>query len=171
MPAVSVIIPVFNRPQKVMRAISSVLFQTFTDYEVVVVNDGSTDGTGDALRRFGDKVRLLTHSSNLGVSAARNTGIRSSHAPLVAFLDSDDYWLPDKLSVQTRFFMGNPQALICQTDEFWIRNGRRVNPKRRHAKPSGDVFEPSLRLCLISPSAVMLRRTLLDEVGLFDEDL
>ncbi|MBW1733937.1 MAG: glycosyltransferase family 2 protein [Deltaproteobacteria bacterium] len=171
MPAVSVIIPVFNRPQKVMRAISSVLFQTFTDYEVVVVNDGSTDGTGDALRRFGDKVRLLTHSSNLGVSAARNTGIRSSHAPLVAFLDSDDYWLPDKLSVQTRFFMGNPQALICQTDEFWIRNGRRVNPKKRHAKPSGDVFEPSLRLCLISPSAVMLRRTLLDEVGLFDEDL
>jgi len=171
MAAVSVIIPAFNRALKVSRAISSVLYQTFTDYEIIVVDDGSTDRTGDAVRQFGDKIIFMAHSSNLGVSAARNTGIRGSDAPLVAFLDSDDYWLPEKLGVQISFFKSHPEAMISQTEEIWIRNGRYANPKTRHLKPSGDVFEPSLKLCLISPSAVMLRRSLLAEVGLFDEDL
>ena len=87
MAAVSVIIPVFDRALKVARAISSVLYQTFTDYEIIVVDDGSTDGTRDAMRQFGDKISFMAHPSNLGVSAARNTGIRGSDAPLVAFLD------------------------------------------------------------------------------------
>ena len=153
------------------RAISSVLYQTFTDYEIIVVDDGSTDGTRYAVRRFGDRISFMRHPSNQGVSAARNTGIRGSDAPLVAFLDSDDYWLPEKLRVQISFFKKHPEAMINQTEEIWIRNGRYANPKTRHLKPSGDVFEPSLKLCLISPSAVMLRRSLLEEVGLFDEDL
>ena len=153
------------------RAVSSVLYQTFTDYEIVVVDDGSTDRTRDAMRQFGDKISFIAHQSNLGVSAARNTGIRGSDAPLVAFLDSDDYWMPEKLGVQISFFKSHPEAMISQTEEIWIRNGRYANPKTRHLKPSGDVFEPSLELCLISPSAVTLRRSLLEEVGLFDEDL
>ncbi len=169
--AVSVIIPTLNRAKKLARAISSVLYQTFRDYEIIVVDDGSTDGTRETISQFGRRITYMAHSSNLGVSAARNTGIRRSSAPFVAFLDSDDYWLPDKLKSQLGFFEANPGALACQTEEVWLRKGRRVNPRERHQKPSGDIFEPSLRLCLVTPSAVMLKRPILDEVGLFDEAL
>jgi len=171
MVAVSVIIPTFNRAEKVVRAISSVLSQSFTDFQLIVVDDGSTDGTKNVLSSFTNKIRCLYHNSNLGVSAARNTGIRESDAALIAFLDSDDRWLSEKLAVQMDFFREHPEVLVCQTDEIWIRKGRRVNPGKKHVKPSGDIFEPSLKLCLVSPSAVMLKRTLLEEVGLFDEDL
>lgn len=171
MTAVSVIIPTFNRARKVVRAISSVLYQTFTDYDVIVVDDGSNDGTADFLAPFRRNIRYLSHPDNLGISAARNTGIEASRAPLIAFLDSDDYWLPEKLSVQMEFFSQNPEAVACQTEEMWIRKGVRVNPRKKHLKPSGDIFEPSLKLCLVSPSAVMVKRSLLSEVGLFDEDL
>ena len=168
---VSVIIPTFNRADKVVRAISSVLDQTFTDFEIIVVDDGSTDATKKALEPFRDRISYIVNSSNLGVSAARNKGIVFSRAPLIAFLDSDDYWLHDKLMVQVDFFKHNPTAVACQTEEMWIRNGVRVNPGKRHLKPSGDIFEPSLKLCLVSPSAVMLKRSLLKTVGLFDEGL
>lgn len=171
MATVSVIIPTFNRSKKVVRAISSVLSQSFTDFEIIVVDDGSTDGTEDAVAEFIHRISYLVHSSNLGVSAARNTGIRRSNAQFIAFLDSDDYWLPDKLAVQMDFLKANTHALACQTEEIWIRNGCRVNPKKKHTKPSGDIFEASLKLCLVSPSAVMLRRYVLEEVGMFDEDL
>ncbi|MEE9611550.1 MAG: glycosyltransferase family 2 protein [Desulfatiglandales bacterium] len=171
MTAVSVIIPTFNRARKVVRAISSVLFQTFTDYEVIVVDDGSNDGTADSLAPFRQHIKYLPHHRNLGISAARNTGIKASSAPLIAFLDSDDYWLPEKLSVQIEFFSQNSKAMACQTEEIWIRKGVRVNPRKKHLKPSGDIFEPSLKLCLVSPSAVMVKRSVLGEVGPFDEDL
>jgi len=168
---VSVIIPTFNRAAKTARALSSILYQRFRGHEIIVVDDGSTDETQSVLRQFKDRIHMVVHGTNRGVSAARNTGIAASTAPLVAFLDSDDYWLPEKLSVQTAFFDQNPHAMICQTEETWVRNGKRVNPRNRHLKPSGDVFEPSLELCLVSPSAVMLKRALFEEVGLFDEDL
>ena len=168
---VSVIIPTYDRAERVTRAVSSVLAQTYTDFELIVVDDGSGDATLRSLTPFRDRIRLLRHGRNRGVSTARNTGIRASSAPLVAFLDSDDRWFPEKLQVQTRFFLENPDAQACQTQEIWVRHGRRVNPARRHLKPSGNIFEPSLERCLVSPSAVMLRRSLLDEVGLFDESL
>jgi glycosyltransferase involved in cell wall biosynthesis len=113
----------------------------------------------------------VLHQTNKGVSAARNRGIAHAAAPLIAFLDSDDLWKPQKLSRQVAFFNANPAALICQTEEIWIRNGVRVNPKKRHQKFSGMIFEPSLALCLVSPSAVMVRKKLFDTVGLFDERL
>jgi len=171
MAAVSVIIPTFNRADRVIRAISSVLEQTFIDFEIIVVDDGSTDKTEKAVARFNDRIKYIAHPANLGVSAARNTGIKNSRTPFIAFLDSDDHWLPEKLEVQMLFFETNTNALACQTEEIWIRNGRRVNPRKKHLKPSGDIFTPSLKLCLVSPSAVMLRRSVLDEVGLFDESL
>jgi glycosyltransferase involved in cell wall biosynthesis len=171
MTPVSVVIPTFNRARKVRRAISSVLSQTHNHYEIIVVDDGSSDGTGSSLAPFGDRIEYRAHSANAGVSAARNSGIKAARYPLVTFLDSDDYWLPEKLAVQVRFHEENPDAVASQTDEIWIRRGRRVNPGRRHRKPSGDIFVPSLKLCLVSASAVMIRRPLCDEVGLFDESL
>lgn len=171
MNTVSVIIPTFNRARKVARAVSSVLEQTVSHTEIVVVDDGSTDDTAQALAPFHDRITFIAHPRNRGVSSARNTGIRASRGSMIAFLDSDDRWLPEKLSTQTAFFRRHPEAVICQTDEIWIRNGRRVNPGKRHLKPSGDIFEASLERCLVSPSAVMLKRSLVEEVGYFDEDL
>ena len=168
---VSVIIPTYNRARYVGRAISSVLYQDWDEYEIIVVDDGSTDNTKEILSLFGNRIICISHPYNKGVSAARNTGIKNAKYPFVAFLDSDDYWLPKKLSIQIKFFMNNPDAIACQTQEIWIRKGKRVNPKKKHMKPSGDIFIPSLRLCLVSPSAVMLKRSIFDEVGLFDEDL
>jgi len=169
-PTVSVIIPTYNRGWILGDAIDSVLAQDFTDFELIVVDDGSTDNTGEILDSYGRDIIVL-RQDNQGVSAARNRGIAESRAPLVAFLDSDDRWLPQKLTRQVAFFQSIPTAQICQTEETWVRNGVRVNPKKRHQKLSGMIFEPSLALCLVSPSAVMIRRSLFDAVGVFDEDL
>jgi len=171
MAEVSVIIPTYNRAQKVARAIASVLYQTFTDYEIIVVDDGSSDSTSEALSLFRPHIVPIIQDKNRGVSAARNMGIQASSAPLIAFLDSDDYWLPEKLAVQTAFFKAEPDAVACQTQERWIRKGRPVNPGKKHLKRNGLIFEPSLKLCLVSPSAAMVKRALFDEVGLFDEAL
>ena len=169
-PKVSVIIPTYNRGWVLREAIDSVLAQDYTDYELIVVDDGSTDNTREILDSYGRDIIVL-QQPNKGVSAARNRGIAESRAQLVALLDSDDIWLPQKLTRQVAFFKSNPDALICQTEETWVRNGVRVNPKKRHHKFSGMIFEPSLALCLVSPSAVMIRKTLFDTVGLFDESL
>lgn len=167
---VSVIIPTYNRGWILREAVDSVLAQDYADYELIVVDDGSTDATASVLQMYADRIRIL-RQKNKGVSAARNTGIRAASGMLIAFLDSDDLWLPAKLGHQVAFFKQHPDAVACQTEETWVRNGVRVNPKRRHRKPSGMIFEPSLELCLVSPSAVMIRRTLFDQVGLFDENL
>ena len=167
---VSVIIPTYNRGWIVRDAIDSVLGQTYADFELIVVDDGSSDRTPPILDAYGDRLRVI-RQANRGVSAARNRGIGESSGTLIALLDSDDIWLPKKLAVQVDFFKRNPAALICQTEEIWIRNGLRVNPGKRHRKPSGMIFERSLELCLVSPSAVMVRRELFEKVGLFDESL
>ncbi len=169
-PLVSVVIPTYNRGYMLADAIESVLAQDYTDYELIVVDDGSTDDTPSVLDRYLDRIKVI-QQSNQGVSAARNHGIAASKGDLIAFLDSDDLWLPQKLAVQTAFFQTQTDILICQTEEIWIRNGRRVNPKKRHRKPSGDIFERSLELCLVSPSAVMMRRALFDWSGGFDATL
>jgi glycosyltransferase involved in cell wall biosynthesis len=167
---VSVIIPTFNRAEKVARAISSVFGQTFNDYELIVVDDGSEDETDEALSQFDSRITMIRHPVNMGVSAARNTGIKASQSRLIAFLDSDDYWLPEKLETQVQFFKENPEAVVCQAEEIWVRNGARVNPWNKHLKPTGYIFERSLKLCVVSPSAVMIKREIFNEVGLFDED-
>ncbi len=169
-PTVSVIIPTFNRAWTLSSAIDSVLAQSFQDFELIIVDDGSTDNTNALLTQYGDTIKVLPQA-NRGVSAARNRGIHAARGRLIAFLDSDDEWMPEKLAVQVEFFKQNPTLQICQTEEIWIRKGQHVNPKKRHKKPSGDIFKPSLHLCLVSPSAVMLRRALFERVGFFDEAL
>jgi glycosyltransferase involved in cell wall biosynthesis len=171
MPTVSVIIPTYNRSRKLIRAVRSVLNQTFKDYEIIVVDDGSSDDTYEALALYMPLIQYIRQPVNRGVSAARNAGIKSAAAPWVALLDSDDYWIKEKLNVQMEFIEENPGTVACQTEEIWKRNGRHVNPKRRHRKPSGNIFAQSLKLCLVSPSSVILRKSLFDEVGLFDETL
>ena len=169
-PTVSVIIPTYNRWPMVGAAVGAVLAQSYRDFELIVVDDGSTDGTSTELAKFDAQVRYFQQDRS-GVSAARNLGVRQSHGRLIAFLDSDDLWRPDKLKIQARFMESSPEVQICQTDELWIRNGVRVNPKTKHGKPSGDIFERSLDLCLVSPSAVMMTRELFDRSGGFDESL
>lgn len=169
-PRISVIIPTYNRAWALARAVDSVLSQEYPDVELIIVDDGSTDDTLNLLESYGNAIKVITQP-NRGVSAARNQGIAAASGALIALLDSDDYWLPGKLSRQAAFFDRHPEALICQTREIWVRRGRRVNPKNRHAKPSGMIFGPSLALCLVSPSAVMVRKSLFDQVGLFDESM
>lgn len=169
-PRVSVIIPTFNRAWILAEAVESVLAQIYRDQELIVVDDGSTDGTEALLDPYADHLRVI-RQPNRGVSAARNAGIAAAAGDLIAFLDSDDIWLPEKLERQVAFFDAHPDALICQTEEIWVRRGRRVNPAARHRKPSGMIFDKSLELCLVSPSAVMVRRGLLDRVGVFDPSL
>jgi glycosyltransferase involved in cell wall biosynthesis len=167
---VSVIIPTYNRGWIIKEAIDSVLAQDYRDFELIVVDDGSTDNTDGILNSYRGDI-MVFRQENQGVSAARNRGLAEASGRFIAFLDSDDLWLPQKLFRQVEFFNKNPDAQICQTEETWIRKGVRVNPKKRHKKPWGMIFEPSLALCLISPSAVMIRRSLFEKVGGFDETL
>jgi glycosyltransferase involved in cell wall biosynthesis len=152
-------------------AVNSVLAQDFEDFELIVVDDGSTDGTAEEIKRYGGRVKLFPHSENRGVSAARNKGILHARGKYIAFLDSDDLWVKGKLKIQTAFLDENPHYPLCYTDEIWVRRGKRVNPKLKHAKYAGWIFEKCLPLCTISPSSAMMRKTLFSKVGLFDEAL
>lgn len=168
---VSVVIPTRDRAGMVCRAVASVLAQTHAALDIIVVDDGSTDGTGAALAALGDpRLRVLRHGGGRGVSAARNTGLAAARGDYLALLDSDDVWLPEKTARQLAF-MADRRLLVSQTQEVWIRGGRRVNPGRAHAKPDGFFFEQALVRCLVSPSTVMFTRALWEEVGGFDESL
>jgi len=167
-PVVSVIIPTYNRWPMVGEAIESVLAQSYRAWELIVVDDGSTDRTCEHLALYGSNIRYISRQRS-GVAAARNHGVGSATGQYVAFLDSDDLWMPKKLEIQTAFMEQHPEVQICQTEEIWIRRGVRVNPKAKHAKPSGDIFRSSLALCLVSPSAVMMTKRLFIESGGFDE--
>jgi glycosyltransferase involved in cell wall biosynthesis len=170
-PAVSVIIPTYNRAHLIDRAVRSVLNQTFDDYELLVVDDGSTDGT-ENLRVFKNPhLRYLRLPEKRGVSAARNAGVKATSAPLLAFLDSDDEWLPHKLEKQVRWMADHPKYRIVQTLEIWLRRGKRVNPPKTHEKFQGDLFSTSIERCMITPSSVVLTRSLFEETGGFNESL
>jgi glycosyltransferase involved in cell wall biosynthesis len=168
---VSVIIPTYNRVAWVTEAVASVLAQTYGNFELLVADDGSTDGTAAALAKFGGEIKVIHGETRRGVSAARNLGAAAATGDWLAFLDSDDLWLPDKLARQVEYLRAHPELVICQTEEIWIRNGVRVNPPRRCRKVAGDIFLPSLRRYLVSPSAVMLRHRLFEAMGGFDETL
>ncbi len=168
--AISVVIPTFNRSDLLRRALDSVLAQTCPAGEIIVVDDGSTDGTAERVRERYPEVKLIAQE-NRGVSAARNTGIDSSSGDWIAFLDSDDEWLPEKLEKQMAMLVNHPDMKICHTGEIWLRNGLPLAQLEKHRKPSGWVFQKCLPLCAISPSSALIDREIFDTVGLFDESL
>ncbi len=166
----SVVIPTYNRGDVVRRAIDSVLQQDFKDFEVIVVDDGSTDNTYHVLEAYEKRIRCV-FQDHAGVSAARNRGIRLANGELIAFLDSDDEWLPCKLTRQVERRSRGKTYFICHTDEIWMRQGRPVPQKIIHRKQGGHFFKRALERCLISPSSAMISSSLLEKVGVFDENL
>lgn len=170
LPLVSVIIPTYNRANMLGQAIDSVLAQKYHNFELIIIDDGSTDHTNQLIQKYSGK--LFCHfQARQGVSNARNHGIRLAKGEYICFLDSDDMWQPEKLSYQVEFMETHPEIPLCYTEEIWIRNGVRVNPHNKHSKHSGWIFEHCLPLCIISPSSAMLQRKLFEEVGNFDESL
>ncbi len=169
-PAVSVIIPTYNRGRCIGDAVQSVLGQSLQDLECIVVDDGSTDNTLEILAGINDPRLRVISQKNAGVSAARNSGIASAKADVIGLLDSDDVWLPEKMARQLHY-MREHRYEICQTQEMWVRNGVRVNPMNKHAKPAGDFFEKALGMCLVSPSTVAFTKKFWCACGPFDESL
>ena len=167
---ISVIIPTFNRRHTLQRAINSVLNQTFKPVEIIVVDDGSTDDTDEWLQLHYPSIKLISQS-NCGVSSARNKGIQHAQKDWISLLDSDDEWLEYKLAKQVNLLLKNPNILFCHTDEIWVRNGVRVNQGKKHQKYGGMIFENCLDMCRISPSSSLFHRSLLDDVGFFEEEL
>lgn len=169
---VSVIIPVFNRNILLRRAIDSVLNQKYKKFELIIIDDCSDENIDELIKKFKDKrIKILKNDINKGVSYSRNFGIKNSNYNLIAFLDSDDEWLPDKLIRQVEYLEKNKNVNLIHTEEIWIRNGKKVNQKKRHKKSGGDIFISSLELCLISPSSVLLKNKIFKTYGYFDESL
>ncbi len=167
---VSVVLPTHNRRHLLPAAIESVRAQSFQDWELLVVDDGSTDGTWSLLEGLEDSRIRIFRQQHRGVSRARNLAIRESRSVWLGFLDSDDRWTPTKLQRQLEALEEHPELQICHTDEVWIRRGVRVNPKHKHQKYGGWIYHRCLPLCLISPSSVLLQRRLLLRRGAFDEN-
>ncbi|MBE0460154.1 MAG: glycosyltransferase [Candidatus Aminicenantes bacterium] len=172
----SIIIPTFNRASFLREAIQSVLaqdqFETLYssgEIEILIVDDGSSDGTRDIVEAFRPRVKYY-YQTHKGVSSARNKGLRLAKGNLIAFLDSDDLWNRDKLRIQMNFMNAFPKVMVCYTEEIWIRRGVFVNPKKKHKKYSGYIFDKVLTICLLSLSSAMFRREVFDEVGCFDEE-
>jgi glycosyltransferase involved in cell wall biosynthesis len=167
---VSIVLPTYNRRPFLEQAIESVVNQTFTKWELLVVDDGSDDESWEVVRKFQDRRIHYIFQRNQGVSRARNTGIQLSRFPWICFLDSDDSWEPTKLHRQIEVLKCHPQYRVIYTDETWIRNGRRVNPKKIHRKYHGWIYHRCLPLCIISPSSVLMERSIFQRIGPFDVD-
>lgn len=173
---ISVIIPAYNRAFFLYEAIQSVLDQDYfasnssRSFELLVIDDGSADNTKEIVMSFGNKMKYY-FQEHKGVSAARNLGLDLAQGDYIAFLDSDDLWKKEKISIQMSFMNAFPKAKVCYTEEIWMRSGVLVNPKKKHRKYSGWIFDRVLPLCLISLSSALFRREIFEEIGKFDLEL
>ena len=168
---ISVVIPTLNRVNTLQRALDSVINQTYKPAEIIVVDNGSSDGTLKFLKEQYPKITILTENK-IGVSSARNKGIKKSINQWIALLDSDDAWHPRKLEIQTSMLdSALKEYNLIHTDEVWFRNNKHINQMKKHKKQGGYIFERCLSLCCISPSSVLFKKNILDKVGLFDESL
>ena len=170
-PLFSVVIPTFNRKKFLKKSIDSVLSQNISDFELVVVDDGSTDSSIILVSDYRGKGITYIRTKNLGVSHARNTGIQNSRGSYIAFLDSDDYWESSKLEHVLEEIKKFPEINIFHSEEIWFNNGKMLNQKKKHKKPDGYVYKNCLPLCCIGMSTSVIKKTLLDEIGMFDEKM
>jgi glycosyltransferase involved in cell wall biosynthesis len=173
LPLVSVVMPAYNVDWCVRRAIDSVLAQSFRAWELIVVNDGSTDGTKAALSSYGKAIRVIDQE-NRGMSAARNAGIKAARGALVAFIDADDYWLPDKLGRQVELLQTRPDIGFCSTSARIENPGGEFLNLWQFRHNGTDVLQTLFAenaAIAGGCSAVIARKELLDQVGLFDERL
>ena len=171
---ISVIIPTYNRVDFIQKAVDSVLNQTFPCCELLVIDDGSTDDTSAIIQRMSNQSEVeirYIHQENKGASAARNLGIAKARYDLLCFLDSDDCWDTRKLEMQAAAMEQESGYLISHTCELWYRHGKRVNQKKKHAPPHGEIFNRALKMCVVGMSTVMVRKQLFEQYGLFDESL
>ncbi len=171
-PRVSVVIPTYNYAHFICNAVDSVLAQTYQDYEIIVVDDGSRDNTGDVLAPYGDRIRCV-RQENAGPSTARNKGIGLAQGELIAFLDADDCWLPDKLEKQVRFLDANPEFGMVFSDMSHCVDGDMVHAAYLRERgyryvAQGSIYNNLLREGFIFTPTVMLRSKCLDLVGVFD---
>ena len=169
MPNVSVIIPTYKRAHLVSQAIESALAQTYTDYEIIVVNDGSPDNTKEVLLDFGDKITAI-HQENKGVAAARNAGITVATGRYIAFLDDDDMWLPNKLEKQIACLESNPNIGLVYSDMFCFDENGTFPDTWSQVNPTPVVQELWILFVrnFIPIPSVVVRRECLDAVGEFD---
>lgn len=176
---VSVIIPNYNRIESFQKAVLSVLNQSYKNFELITIDDGSDIKVIEENKKFIDNVKekyndveikFLVNNENKGVSYSRNKGIKEANGDYIALLDSDDLWLPKKLELQVKFIQ-QTNFRVVHTEEIWIRKGVRVNPMKKHKKEGGDIFCRSLELCLMSPSSIILEKTIFDDYGYFDESM
>ncbi len=166
---ISVIIPTFNRADFLKKAIESVLSQTYQGFELIIVDDGSTDDTYEIVSEFKNNV-VYIKQENRGAAAARNTGIKRAKNKFLAFLDSDDCWDKEKLAIQMDEMEKNPSYLVSHTQETWYRKGVLLNQKKKHKKYHGYIFDKCLPLCAVGMSTVMIKKELFERVGEFDEN-
>jgi glycosyltransferase involved in cell wall biosynthesis len=166
---ISVIIPTYNRVQRLKKAIDSVLAQSHRNFELIVVDDGSDDNTAELIDKNNADI-VYIRQENRGPAAARNRGIEKARHNLLAFLYSDDWFAGNKLETQIEEMDQNPSYLISHTDEIWYRNGQLLNQKLKHKKKSGDIFGQSLELCAVGMSTIMIRKEIFERYGLFDEE-
>ncbi len=166
---VTVVIPVQNRAEMLRRAVESVSAQTFQDFDLIVVDDASTeDLSGVKGLLEGEGHAWLRMKENGGPAVARNAGAAMMKGEWLAFLDSDDVWSPEKLERQLEWHARNPQAEMSQCEEEWLRNGQPLKKKAAQEQPDGWVFEKCVEVCCVSPSCVMISRELWQELSGFD---
>jgi glycosyltransferase involved in cell wall biosynthesis len=173
MPAVSVIMPTYNRAKLLGRAIQSILDQTYQDFELIIVDDGSTDDTESLVKSFNsEKIRYIRHRKNRGASAGRNTGIRSAQGEYVALQDSDDEWMPEKLEKQMRAFATAPPEVGVVYTGFYIivNNKKKYMPSASITPKDGNIFSSIIKgEYLVSPQTIVVKRECFERAGMFDE--
>lgn len=172
---ISVIIPIYNRATTIERALISVFKQSYKNWELIIVDDGSTDDSLKTINKVLTREQppqnaKIIKTKNNGVSKARNLAAQEAQGEWLAFLDSDDEWLTQKLENQIEFAKENPLVPLIHGEEIWIRNGVRVNQMKKHKKSGGRIFKDSVLLCCISPSATLIKRNIFQEELGFNEE-
>ena len=172
MPKISVVIPVYNGSKYIEETLNSVLNQSYKDFEIIVIDDGSTDNTSEIVNRFPSPVRLIQNKHN-GKSFSRNIGIRAARGELISFVDADDLWMPNKLEVQIEYLKNHPEFEWIYSDcyifegssehivDIWSRTAKKIY--------SGNILKQLLNDCLIPSPTPMVSRRIFDDVGFFDE--